>query len=81
MAKVYCWGKYREIDPKKLKNPHKDIAYSINGRRYKMILCHFEGSVLRGYNTHKKKWFDLFEEYVQMDGAEPIGAKIIEGEY
>ncbi len=81
MGKIFIGGYYRDIDPNSYPRPHGEMVYMINGRRYKMINCHFEKSVLRGYNTHKKKWFDLFEGYVQMDGAMPIGAEIIEGEY
>lgn len=79
MAKVYVWGKYRDVDSSFFECPHEDVAYLINGRRYKMILCHIDNGILRGYNTHKKKWFSLFENYVQMDGSIPVGATLIDG--
>lgn len=82
MAKVYQKGKYIEIDPDSFDHPHEDLAYMIAGRRYKFVLCHWEyGGVLRGYNTNDKKWFDLYDGYVQKEGCMPIGAEIVMGEY
>ena len=82
MAKVYEHGHYVEVDPDSFARPHEDMAYIINGRRYKFVLCHWEyGGVLRGYNTNDKKWFNLYDGYVQKDGAMPIGAEIVMGEY
>ena len=80
MAKVYVKGKYIEMDPMDFPRPHEDVAYMINGRRYKFVLCHWEyGGVLRGYNTNDKKWFDLYDGYVQKEGCMPIGAEIVMG--
>ena len=82
MAKVYVKGKYIEMDPMDFPRPHEDIAYMINGRRYKFVLCHWEyGGMLRGYNTHTKAWWDLYDGYVQKEGYMPVGADLVEGEY
>lgn len=79
MAKVYRWGKYQDFDLDEVRARHDDLAYLVNGRRYKMTLCHYAEGMLRGYNTHKKKWFTLGKESVQMDGAKPVKATLIDG--
>lgn len=82
MAKVYNKGIYIETDPFEFPAPHEDVAYMINGRRYKFILCHWEyGGALRGYNTHTKAWWDLYSDYVQKEGCSPIEAELVMGEY
>lgn len=80
MAKVYNRGVYVDIDPASFEKPHEDLAYFVNGRRYKFVLCHFEEcGTLRGYNTHAKSWYDLFPNYIQKDSFMPVGATLIEG--
>lgn len=82
MAKVYNKGIYVEMDPFEFPVPHENVAYMINGRRYKFILCHWEyGGALRGYNTHTKAWWDLYSDYVQKEGCSPIEAELVMGEY
>ena len=82
MPKVYNKGLYVEVDPFSFENPHENLAYRINGRRYKFILCHWDyGGTIKGYNTHTKSWWDLYQNYVQKEGCSPIEAILIDGKY
>ena len=82
MAKVYNGGVYLEVDPYSFDCPHEDLAYLVNGRRYKFVLCHWDGGgMLRGYNTHTKSWWDLYSTHVQKDGCLPIEANLVMGDY
>lgn len=82
LAKVYQKGSYVDIDPYSFEYPHENLAYMVNGRRYKFVLCHWDyDKNLRGYNTHTKCWWNLYSNYVQKDGCMPINADLVMGNY
>lgn len=54
--------------------PECEATYYINGGVYLFTSLHYEFGVLRGYSHKRKKWAELYDNYVIFEGEYAVVA-------